>query len=49
MAKTSSRIVTLIMAIVMLVCAVPLSVFASIPNWEEDNVVFEGTSFGTNG
>ena len=49
MTKTTIRIVTLIMLVVMLVCTVPLSVFAAIPNWEENNVVFEGTSFGTNG
>ena len=47
--KKTTRIVTLIMSIIMILCAVPLSVFASISNWEENNVVFEGTSFGTNG
>ena len=49
MTKTVTRIVTLVLSLVMLMCAVPLSVFASIPNWEENNVVFDGTSFGTNG
>ena len=49
MTKTTKRIVALIVTVVMLIGALPLTAFASIPNWEENNVVFEGTSFGTNG
>lgn len=47
--KTSIRVMTLLLAIVMLMSVVPLSVFASIPNWEETNVVYDGETFGTNG
>ncbi len=49
MKKTIHRVATFALAIVMLVGVLPLSVFASIPNWEENNVIFDGTSFGTNG
>ena len=49
MKKTISRMVTFVLTFAMLVSVLPLHVFASIPNWEENNVVFEGTSFGTNG
>ena len=49
MAKTTKRVVALIITAVMLISALPLSAIASIPNWEENNVVFDGTSFGTNG
>ena len=48
MAKTT-RIVALILTIVMMLGVLPMTVFAAIPNWEENNVVFDGTSFGTNG
>ena len=49
MTKTTKRIVAFIIAAGMLLGALPMTLFASIPNWEENNVVFEGTSFGTNG
>ena len=49
MKKTIHRVATFALAIVMLVGILPLSVFATIPNWEENNVIFDGTSFGTNG
>ena len=49
MTKTTNRVVTLIITIVMLASMLPTTAFATIPNWEEENVVFEGTSFGTNG
>ena len=49
MTKTTKRVIALLITAVMLVSAMPLAAFASIPNWEENNVVFEGTSFGTNG
>ena len=49
MTKTTIRAVTMIVTIAMLISMVPLTVFASIPNWAENNVVFDGNSFGTNG
>ena len=49
MTKTTKRIVALVITVVMLVGALPVMAFASIPGWEENNVVFDGTSFGTNG
>ena len=44
-----NRVLALIISIVMIFCALPVTAFAAIPNWENENVVFEGTSFGTNG
>ncbi len=49
MAKTRNRTISLIIAVLMLVAMIPVNALASIPGWEENNVVFEGTSFGTNG
>ena len=49
MTKTTKRVVAFIIAAVMLMGVLPMTAFASIPNWEENNVVFDGTSFGTNG
>ena len=49
MRKTTMRVVTFALAIMMLVSVLPMAAFASIPNWEENNVIFDGTSFGTNG
>ena len=43
------RVVTMLLTIVMLLNFVPASVFATIPNWEDTNVVYDGTTFGTNG
>ena len=48
MTKTT-RVVAFVIALVMMVSLMPMATFASIPNWEENNVVFDGTSFGTNG
>ena len=49
MNKTITRVATFVLAFVMLFSVVPAPAFATIANWEENNVVFEGTSFGTNG
>ena len=49
MAKTTKRIVALVITIMMMISMIPMSVLADIPNWAENNVVFDGTSFGTNG
>ena len=49
MTKTTKRVIALLITAVMLVSAMPLAAFASIPDWEDNNVIFEGTSFGTNG
>ena len=49
MTKTTNRVVAMIIAIMMTISVFPSTVFAAIPNWEENNVVYEGTSFGTNG
>ena len=47
--KATIRVITLVIAIAMFVGLVPFSAFASIPNWADENVVYEGTTFGTNG
>ena len=43
------RVLTLVVCFVMLLSTVPMSVFAAIPNWAEENVVYDGETFGTNG
>jgi len=43
------RVVTMALALVMLLGLLPATAFASIPNWEENNVVYDGKTFGTNG
>lgn len=45
MTKTTKRVVALIITVVMCVGMLPMTAFAAIPNWEENNVVFDGTSF----
>ena len=49
MIKTKNRVIAIALAIIMMITVLPMTVFAAIPNWAENNVVFEGTSFGTNG
>ena len=49
MAKAIKRSAILIVTIVMIISMLPLTALAAIPGWAENNVVFEGTSFGTNG
>ena len=49
MNKKIVRTVALLLAIVLTMSLIPTSAFAAISNWEENNVVFDGTSFGTNG
>ena len=49
MAKTTKRTVALLITLVMMISMLPMSVFASIPNWFENNVVYDGKTFGTNG
>jgi len=43
------RIITFFVTLVMLIGVVPFSAFASIPNWADNNVVYDGETFGTNG
>ena len=49
MFQTVKRVIAAVITVLMIVCVFPMTAFASIPDWEENNVVFEGTSFGTNG
>ena len=49
MAKRTNRVVAMIITLVMVMGLLPMNAFASIPNWADNNVVFDGTSFGTNG
>ena len=49
MTKTTKRVIAFVITVIMLIGVLPVTAFAAIPNWEENNVVFEGTSFGTNG
>ena len=47
--KLATRVVTMVLSLVMLLSLVPAAAFAAIPNWEDTNVVYDGTTFGTNG
>ena len=47
--KLTKKVIALVLAMMLLIGVVPTTAFASIANWEQNNVVFEGTSFGTNG
>ena len=47
--KTISRIAAILIAAIMFVCAAPTTVFAAIANWSDTNVVYDETTFGTNG
>ena len=49
MRKTIVRLMMLVMLALTLVGFLPIAASAAIPNWENNNVVFTGTSFGTNG
>ena len=49
MFQTVKRVIAAVITVLMIVCVFPMTAFASIPDWEDNNVVFEGTSFGTNG
>jgi len=47
--KLTTKVVACVLCALMLFSIVPVTAFAAIPNWENENVVFDGTSFGTNG
>ncbi|MBO4467864.1 MAG: phosphodiester glycosidase family protein [Clostridia bacterium] len=47
--KTFSKVIAFVLTAFLLVGMIPMTVFASIPNWSENNVAFDGTNFGTNG
>ena len=47
--KKTTRVVTIVLTIVMMLGALPLTTFATIADWANKNVIFDGTSFGTNG
>ena len=47
--KLFSRTVAVVLIVMMLVSALPMTTFAAIANWAESNVVYDGTTFGTNG
>ena len=49
MRKTIARIMMLVMLALTMVGFLPIAASAAIPNWDSNNVVFTGTSFGTNG
>lgn len=49
MQRKSTRLVAVIIALLMIMSVIPMNVFAAIANWADTNVVFSGTSFGTNG
>ncbi len=46
---TPIKVISVIVSVVMLISMIPATVFAAIPNWEQSNSAFDGTSFGTNG
>ena len=45
----AKRVMAMVLTVVMLLSFVPATVFATIPNWEETNVVYDGKTFGTDG
>ena len=45
MTKKTNRVIALIVTLVMIISLVPTGALASIPNWEENNVVFEDIKF----
>ena len=47
--KKISCIAAILMAALMLVCSAPTTAFAAIANWSDTNVVYDETTFGTNG
>ena len=47
--KSFSKVIALVLCIIMCIGAAPMSAFASIPDWEDTNVVYDGKTFGTNG
>lgn len=47
--KTISRIAAILIAAIMFVCTAPMTAFAAIANWSDTNVVYDETTFGTNG
>ena len=49
MKKTITRVAALVLTVVMIVGILPHTAFATIANWEDNNVIFDGTSFGTDG
>ena len=49
MKKTITRVAALVLAVVMIVGILPHTAFATIPDWDKNNVVYDGTTFGTNG
>ena len=49
MQKKTTRVLCALVAFVMLLSTVPMTAFAAIPNWADNNVVYDGTTFGTNG
>jgi len=47
--KTTPRVVSMLLSVVMILSVISVSAFAAIPNWEDTNVVYDGKTFGTNG
>ena len=49
MINTKNRVVALIVTLVMIITACPVTALAAIPDWADNNVVYDGDKFGTNG
>ena len=49
MNKLFKRVVAVLLCLVMTFCLLPTTALASIEGWEENNVIYDGTTFGTNG
>ena len=47
--KTTIRVITMLLAVVMLLSVIPVPAYAAIPNWADTNVVYDGKTFGTDG
>lgn len=44
-----SRVAAILVFVLILACAIPMTAFAAIANWSDTNVVYDETTFGTNG
>jgi len=47
--KQVSKVIAIVICLLMCVTAIPMTSHASIPGWADNNVVYDGKTFGTNG
>ena len=49
MQKSFNKLLAVVLSVVMLIGILPMVAFANIEGWEENNVIYDGENFGTNG